>query len=103
MKPVELSTEDKQVEERQMKKGFFQRMSVMLKPGQKIWELELKTGILKEATYEEANYNMETGTGHRRINEKPGYFYLPGINWKNAQRKFSKVLENKLLIVKERK
>lgn len=101
MKPAELSTKDKQQEERQIKKGFFHRRSVYLKPGQKVWELDVKKRILKEATYDESNYNAATGTGVRRINEKEGCVYCPAINWDNAKRKLSRVFEGKLLIIKE--
>lgn len=75
------------------------------KPGQKMWELNLATGIIVEADYDEEviavveSKNIITGKVNgvtdqvkKKLIRKENCLYWPAINWQNADKQFHKLL-----------
>lgn len=67
-----------------------------LKPhkGQKCWELDLATGIIRPAEIKSITAEL-TGAVHRQIIIKPKHLYCVALNLENADRKFVKMLIGK--------
>lgn len=57
------------------------------KPGQKVWELDLNTGLIGEAKIEQVSATIK-GSVHKKIIMRPGCIYEVAINAKNADKKF---------------
>lgn len=78
------------------------------KPGQKVWEFDLKTRIIQLATFEETNANFVNASKgdfsiRRKVLMRDGCIYTCAINAENADKKFFKMLGLKKLYNKKNK
>ena len=92
MKAPELQTKDKLsiVAEEKLQDKFMFR--ARLRPGHKIWELNLETKELKEAEITRLVLvgNQLSKKSRGRVDIKPNCEYMPALNLKNAEKKFKK-------------
>lgn len=63
-----------------------------LHPGHTMFQIELATGIISEVQFEEVNFSMLTNSVRKKLVRKPGFMYIPALNWKNADKKFFKLM-----------
>ena len=61
------------------------------KPGQKVWQCDLKTGEVKEAEFDNTTVNA-LAPHKKKVRVKPGHIYAVAINKANAEKKFVKLL-----------
>lgn len=77
-----------------------ERVLVTLKPhpGQKTFELNLKTRLIQEAEYEQVDAEItKLGTAiHKKVIIKDGCLYCVAINASNADKKFMEMLGKKI-------
>lgn len=74
--------------QQQIKKGERFKYRVSLKGGHKIWEINIITGKVKEAEYNDANVDFTSGKAVKKLIEQEDCVYIPALNKKNAKRKF---------------
>jgi hypothetical protein len=77
---------EKQVEKQRRYLGTIKRQ-----PGQIVWELNLDTGKMNPAVYDQSAVNMKGSIRHTLVT-KENCLYEVAINRKNAGRKFMKRL-----------
>lgn len=67
---------------------------LVLKPGHKVWEVNLLIGTIEEAKYESANVVFDRGKTRtvKNLVEHEDCIYIPALNKKNAQRKFNDIV-----------
>lgn len=67
-------------------------------PGQKTWQLDLKTRLIQEAEYEQVDAEItKMGAAiHKKVIIKEGCLYCVAINQQNADRKFMAMLGKKI-------
>lgn len=65
---------------------------VRLQKGQRMWEMDLVTRIIKEAEYEDVVAEYVGGGVRRKLITKENHLYAPAINAKNADKKFFHLL-----------
>lgn len=70
-----------------------------LRPGHKVWELNIKEGLIREAEIEEEVVKItnhpDFGTMSKvikRVKKKPGCLYETALNHKSADKKFMKAI-----------
>lgn len=63
-------------------------------PGQKLWELNLKTGWIQEIVVDDVTVNLKGGVS-KKFMVKENCMYTVAINIKNANRKFIKMTQRK--------
>lgn len=59
-------------------------------PGHRVWELDLETKLISEAT-SEVTATLDGGVRHKVI-QRPGRLYCSALNAANADKKFMKML-----------
>lgn len=80
----------KEVEQREVKKGLTYQGSYRIHTGHRIYELEIKTGILQLASIKET-ITLEK-TVKKEMVKREGCVYLPALNIGNAKKKFKRLL-----------
>lgn len=102
MKETEIKQSEptEQVAQKQIKKGRRYKGRYVLKDGHKVWELDLTTGALVEASYEitknVAYKEVVKGAEKKPVRvliERENCLYMPALNKKNAEKKFKKIFE----------
>jgi hypothetical protein len=72
----------------QVEKKRIHQARIMHKPGTHIWEFDMQALRLRKAPIE-ASVDLK-GNVKRKIDMKPGCYYIQALNVKNALRKFEK-------------
>ena len=76
--------------------------SFRLRPGQKVWACDLKTGEVSEAVVESTPIIYKGRTNiQRKVIQEEMHIYVPAINYTNAERKFENVLKGRLTLRKK--
>lgn len=76
----------------QAKKHKQYKGRLILKPGHKVWEVNLNTGVIEEAKYEALSINLTNKHHVKSLVEKEDCIYIPALNKANAQRKFDDIV-----------
>lgn len=102
---VKQSEPTEQHAQKQIKKGRRYKGRYVLKDGHKVFELDLTTGVIVEATYEVTkNVDFDEvlkGTERKPVRvlvERENCLYMPALNKKNAQKKFKKIFDSVSLV-----
>jgi hypothetical protein len=67
-------------------------------PGQKVFEVDMVTAIVKESVYERVNAKLlpdGTTKVEKKINVKDGHLYCVALNKRNAEKRFLKMINGK--------
>lgn len=96
MKETQLATAEptEQVEQAQAKKQKKFKGRLVLKPGHKVFEVNLITGLCIQATYESANVVFDKGKTRtvKNLIEHDDCIYIAALNAKNAKRHFDNIV-----------
>lgn len=82
--------EIKIVNQKDVRKEVKHLGKIKMHKGQKLFDLDMKTGMIKEAELQEV-LNIK-GEKKRKLIAKPEHLYAPAINLENAERKFLKMI-----------
>lgn len=98
MKELELHQSDKQqvVAERQIEKQHILIGTIKPKPGQKLYEIDLATLVVKETEYVAVNADFVKASlgnhaANRKVLIKENHDYMPALNIDVAVKKFAKI------------
>lgn len=73
--------------------------STVVSPGHKLWELDVVSGNIVEASFDtsEVHVNFEENrtVGRKKLIMKPGCLYASALNKKNAFKKFLKMVNGR--------
>lgn len=92
-----LSAHEINVQDEELKRTHISHFDI--KPGQKLWEINVVTGKIGLPEYREVNVSFETaqkGNVAKKmvLDQKPECVYFVALNKKNAERKYLKALHN---------
>lgn len=97
MKELENIKPDKTdiVDQREIKKEAKFLGSMRIHKGHVIWELDMGTGNIIEATYDSINFDIRADKTRKKLILKDTCLYASALNKTNAERKFKKMIMGK--------